>query len=97
MGNVKHDDKMNHHDKMNHPKSDKMAKMSKEKHVMMKGGKVILMRKNGTKRTIINYTELNNGTRVMANGNITKKDGSQRMLQEGEAINMAGDIVYYEN
>jgi hypothetical protein len=83
-------------DKMSYPKGGKMANMSKEKHLMMKDGKVIMM-KNGKMRTIKAYTNLNMGTRVMADGSIIKKDGSKMMLQEGESINMAGEIMYMQN
>ncbi len=89
-------------DKMKHQMMDKstqkheMMNMSKEKHVMMQDGKVTIMRKG--KMTIVKaYTPLSNGTRVMSDGTIIKKDGTKTMLKEGECLNMAGEMVPMKN
>jgi hypothetical protein len=69
-----------------------MMRGSGEKHVMMENGKVVMM-KNGSMKTVQNYTPLSNGTRVMSDGTIMKKDGTKTMMQEGECLNMAGEVV----
>jgi hypothetical protein len=73
-------------------KQYKMDNMPREKHVMMQNGKMIMMR-NGRTTVLQNYTNLNKGTRAMHDGSIIKKDGTTTMLQEGECVNMAGDVM----
>ncbi len=91
-----------HKDKMDHKMMDKstqkheMMKMSNEKHVMMQEGKVTIM-KNGKMIPVKAFTPLSNGTKVMSDGTIIKKDGSKTMLKEGECLNMAGEIVPMKN
>ena len=91
-----------HKDKMKHKMMDKstqkheMMDMSNEKHVMMQDGKVIIMR-DAKMITVKAYTPLSNGTRVMSDGTIIKKDGTKTMLKEGECLNMAGEIVPMKN
>jgi hypothetical protein len=75
-----------------HTMDHKMMMKSGEKHVMMENGKVVMM-KNGSMKTIQNYTPLSNGTKVMSDGTVMKKDGTKTMLQEGECLNMAGEMV----
>ncbi len=88
--------------KMKHKMMDKstqmheMMDMSNEKHVMMQDGKVIIMR-DGKMITVKAYTPLSNGTRVMSDGTIIKKDGTKTMLKEGECLNMAGEMVPMKN
>lgn len=73
-------------------KKYKMENMSRGKHVMMQNGKMTMM-KRGKMTVLKNYTNLNNGTRAMRDGSIIKKDGSTITLQEGECVNMAGEIM----
>ena len=73
-----------------------MMDMSNEKHVMMQDGKVIIMR-DAKMITVKAYTPLSNGTRVMSDGTIIKKDGTKTMLKEGECLNMAGEMVPMKN
>jgi hypothetical protein len=89
-GNMMRDSMHNgmNHESMNH----KMANMSSKKMVMMQDGKVVIMR-NGISKTVMNYTPLSNGTKVMSDGTVVKKDGTKTMLNEGEHINMAGEIM----
>ena len=70
----------------------KMGNMPRKKHVMMQNGKMIMMR-NGKMTVLQNYTNLNNGTRAMRDGSIIKKDGTTTTLQEGECVNMAGEVM----
>ena len=88
-------------DKMNKGmEGDKMAAHpmhnTKQKHVMMKEGKVIIM-KMGKMTTVKNYTNLRNGTKVMSDGSIVKKDGTTTMLQDGEMVNMMGEVMPNHN
>jgi len=59
---------------------------------VMRNGKMMLM-KNGMYTGLNSDTTLNNGTRIMRNGNIVMKNGTQRMLKEGEYVNMGGNIM----
>jgi hypothetical protein len=100
------DDKVKHHlgdnghqtreDKMDRGKQHKMMMKSGEKHVMMQNGKVIMM-KNGRTTTLKNYTPLSKGIRVMSDGTIIQKDGTKSMLEEGQCMNKAGELVTMEN
>lgn len=90
-----HEIKM-YHDTFPSIKKYKMGNMPRSKHVMMSNGKMIMM-KNGKTTILKNYTDLNNGTRAMHDGNIIKKDGFIWTLQEGECINMAGEVMVMPN
>jgi hypothetical protein len=65
--------------------------------LMMKDGKVMMV-KNGTYMGM-NQTSmtLKNGTKVMIDGTIIKNDGSKMKLKEGEEIKMSGEIVSADN
>jgi hypothetical protein len=96
-------DKMGNHDmnKMGKHDMDKMGNQDMDKTkpfrgVMMKDSKVMIVR-NGKMTIIKNYTVLNNGTKAMSDGSIVKTDGTKTMLNEGEYVNMAGDVVPIEN
>jgi hypothetical protein len=92
----KHDmDKMGKHD-MDKMGNQDMNNMKPFRGVMMKDGKVMIVR-NGKMTIIKNYTVLNNGTKAMSDGSIVKTDGTKTMLNEGEYVNMAGDVVPIEN
>jgi hypothetical protein len=100
----KHDmDKMGKHDmdKMGKHDMDKMGNQDMDKTkpfrgVMMKDGKVMIVR-NGKMTIIKNYTLLNKGTKAMSDGTIVTTEGIKTMINEGEYINMAGDVVPIEN
>jgi hypothetical protein len=100
----KHDmNKMGKHDmnKMGKHDMDKMGNLETNKiksfrGVMMKDGKVMIV-KNGKMTIIKNYTVLDNGTKAMSDGSIVKTDGTKTMINEGEYINMAGDVVSIED
>jgi hypothetical protein len=100
----KHDmNKMGKHDmnKMGKHDMDKMGnietnKIKQFRGVMMKDGKVMIV-KNGKMTIIKNYTFLNNGTKAMSDGTIVTTEGIKTMINEGEYINMAGDVVPLED
>jgi hypothetical protein len=98
---VKMDTMMHKMDKMGKHDMDKMGNQDMDKTkpfrgVMMKDSKVMIVR-NGKMTVIKNYTVLNNGTKAMSDGSIVKTDGTKTMLNEGEYVNMAGDVVPIEN
>jgi hypothetical protein len=69
------------------------AQMAKEdRGVMMHRGRTMIV-KNGQKTFVKNYTYLSYGTKVMSDGTIIKQDGTKTMMQEGEFVNMMGEIV----
>jgi hypothetical protein len=60
--------------------------------VLLKNGKAMIVRKG--KMTVIKaYTYLSFGTRVMSDGTIVQQDGTKTKMQEGEYVNMMGEIV----
>jgi hypothetical protein len=60
--------------------------------VLMQNGKAMIFR-NGKKSVIKAYTYLSFGTKVMNDGTIVKQDGTKTRMQEGEFVNMMGEIV----
>lgn len=59
--------------------------------VMMKNGKLMMV-KNGKKTLMDHEMSMNNGTKVLSNGMIMKKDGTKMMMKEGQYMNMAGNL-----
>lgn len=59
--------------------------------VMMKNGKLMMV-KNGKKSLMDHEMSMNNGTKVLSNGMIMKKDGTKMMMKEGQYMNMAGNL-----
>jgi uncharacterized protein YdeI (BOF family) len=86
--NAQENTKMN---KMGKMKGQKMTKMHPDG-VMMTEGKMYLIVKGKT-TMMENEVTLNNGTRVMADGNYLLKDGTKMMLTEGDHLNLAGNMV----
>jgi hypothetical protein len=92
----KHDmDKMGKHD-MGKMGSQDMNNVKPFRGVMMKDGKVMIVR-NGKMTIIKNYTLLNKGTKAMSDGTIVTTEGIKTMINEGEYINMAGNVVPIED
>ncbi|MFO7670180.1 MAG: DUF6799 domain-containing protein [Bacteroidales bacterium] len=61
--------------------------------VMMENGKMMQV-KNGEK-TILQDNDLamNNGTKIMSDGNYIKKDGTKTMMKEGQRMDMSGNMI----
>lgn len=89
-------DKMMHTDKEQHRMTkegnDLKAYKSLADGVMMKNGKLMMV-KNGKKTLIDHEMSMWNGTRVLSNGTILKKDGSRIMMKEGQYMDMAGNLI----
>ena len=69
-----------------------MNKMAPKPHhdgVMMKDGKLLMM-KNGQTTQLTTDMTLDNGTVVLANGTVKAKDGSTTTLKEGDYVTMDG-------
>lgn len=56
-------------------------------HVLMRDGKIILMR-NGEEMPMEEEMTMSDGTRVMPNGQVITSDGTARMMREGETLTM---------
>lgn len=56
-------------------------------HIMMREGKVIVLR-NGGEMPLEEEVTMSDGTRVMPNGQVLMADGTARMMREGETITM---------
>jgi uncharacterized protein with beta-barrel porin domain len=71
---------------------NKMApKQNMQKHegVMMKDGKLLMM-KNGQTTQLTTDLTLDNGAVVMTNGTLKAKDGKTTVLKEGDYVSMDG-------
>ncbi|MBC8984963.1 hypothetical protein H9X96_04150 [Pedobacter sp. N36a] len=74
-------------------KKMKTHKMSPPKdHIMMKDGKMWVM-KNGKHTELKEPMTLENGTMVMADGTVKMKDGNTMMLKNGNSIDMMGKVM----
>ena len=74
-------------------KEKKMDKMhaSMKDCVMMHDGKMMVM-KNGKMTDMTEDITLKNGTMIMKDGSVMMKDGTNKVLKEGEAVDMEGKI-----
>jgi hypothetical protein len=61
--------------------------------VMMKTGKVVKMQDGKDIGAMDRATTLSDGTKVMMNGKIMKKDGKVTQMQEGEMIMLDGKMM----
>ena len=60
--------------------------------VMMQNGKTMMV-KNG-KMTILDHEmTMSNGTKITSDGNYIKKDGTKKMMKEGQHIDNSGNIT----
>ncbi|MBB2147433.1 DUF6799 domain-containing protein [Pedobacter gandavensis] len=74
-------------------KKMKTHKMSKAKdHIMMKDGKMWVM-KNGMHTEMKETMTLPNGTMVMTDGMVKMKDGKTMMMKNGNSIDMMGKMM----
>lgn len=88
--------KMNNRDN-NDPKMTKVmnhqrVNQSFPNGVMMKNGKLMMV-KNGKLTMMDHEMSMANGTKVMPNGTILKKDGTKMMMKEGQHMDMAGHTI----
>ncbi len=60
--------------------------------VIMKDGKMMVV-KDGKISVMDKDLLLSNGTKIMSNGTIVKKDGSKIMMKEGDYKDMSGNVV----
>ena len=70
-------------------KMSQSSKMNDHSGVMMKDGKVMVM-KNGQVSTLTDNLVLDNGTTVMANGTVKMSDGTTSTMQDGDYMKMDG-------
>ena len=61
--------------------------------VMMKGGKIVRMQDGLDIGRMDRETTMSNGTRVMMNGKMVMKNGTELKLQEGQAVMLDGKLV----
>jgi len=64
----------------------------KEDMVVMKNGTMMVVRNGEMKPTDMVMT-LSNGTKVAMDGTITMRDGTSRILMDGEAMTMDGEMT----
>lgn len=68
------------------------GKMPKKDHVMMKDGKMWVM-KDGKTMTMTKDMTMSDGTMVSTNGTVTMKDGSTKMMVNGDGMMMDGMMM----
>ena len=83
-------------EKMEMKKGMKMGKMNhkmgmKKDHIMMMDGKMKMV-KNGKEMPIENEMTMGDGTKVMADGMCTKKDGTTMTMKNGDMMDMDGKM-----
>jgi hypothetical protein len=79
-------------DKMDTGKMDKMKMEHKMKDcVMMKHGKMMVMKKGETMAMMQDMT-MSNGTMVMTDGSVKMKDGTMSKMGEGDCMYMNGKM-----
>lgn len=74
----------------------KTVEMSNTDGVMMKNGGMVTVKK-GKMAPMANDLICKDGTRVSSSGSISKKDGSQKMLKEGEYMDVCGKVIPITN
>ena len=72
--------------------SGKMGSMKMKDCVMMKDGKMMVM-KGGEKMAMDNETTFTNGSKVGTDGMLTKQDGTTKQLKNGDCVYMDGKMV----
>ena len=75
---------------------NKMAPKQSHDGVIMRDGKLLMM-KNGQTTQLTTDLTLDNGTVVMANGTVKMKDGTTSTLKEGDWVGMDGTIGNVKN
>ena len=76
--------------------TNKMAPKQNHEGVIMKDGKLLMM-KNGQTTQLTTDLTLDNGTIVTANGTVKMKDGTTSALKEGDYVGMDGTIGNVKN
>jgi hypothetical protein len=61
-------------------------------HMVMKGGKVWVI-KDGKTTAMDKDMDMPNGNKVMMDGTVMMKDGSKMTMKEGDHMNMNGDMM----
>ena len=64
----------------------------KEDLVVMMNGKM-MVRRNGELKPMDMVMTLSNGTKVAMDGSITRPDGTSRLLMDGEAMTLDGEMT----
>jgi hypothetical protein len=93
-GKDKKMDKTDHAGKMDKMEHDGMGKMHKNMKdcVMMEDGKMMVMKGGKTMQMDKDMT-IQNGTMVMADGNVKWKNGKTAMLKNGDCVYMDGKMT----
>lgn len=60
--------------------------------VMMKNGKLMMV-KSGNLTIMDHEMSMGNGTKVMSDGTILKKDGTKMIMKEGQHMDMSGNMT----
>ncbi len=66
---------------------------SLHEYLLMKGGKMVFVSKEGNTNQLNKNFTLSDGTIVISNGTVIKKDGTKLLLKETDYIYISGEIV----
>ena len=72
-------------------KNKRMLSKGKEDCAMMMGGQMMRMQ-DGKKMAMTEPMTMNNGTKVMTDGNVTMANGQTMMLHNGQCVMMDGQV-----
>jgi hypothetical protein len=61
--------------------------------IMMKNGKLIMIHDGREVAPMDRETTLSNGTKIMMNGKMKTKDGTEMQLQEGQTVMLDGKMM----
>jgi hypothetical protein len=61
--------------------------------VIMKNNKMMMVVKDGSMMPLTQTLTLGNGTKILTNGTVIRKDGTRTMLKERDYIFMSGKII----
>ncbi|MFO7655807.1 MAG: DUF6799 domain-containing protein [Bacteroidales bacterium] len=64
--------------------------------VMMYNGLILLV-KDGQTTILDREMTMSNGTKIAIDGNYVKEDGSSAMIEEGQHLDMSGNLTYVKN
>ena len=81
------------------PQNESISKteLAKRDCVMMKDSMLMVVRNGQTRMMLDNSLKLGNGTTILISGVLKMSDGSTRVIQEGQYIDMDGNIGVIDN
>ena len=70
-----------------------MCIRDRHEYLLMKGGKMVFVSKEGNTNQLNKNFTLSDGSIVISNGTVIRKDGTKLLLKETDYIYISGEIV----